>query len=101
MTGSSPSDRSAAHRLVGTRARRIEDSSLLQGKGRFLDDISVPGELHSAFVRSPHAHAMIKSIEVGSAREIPGVVAVFDGAAMRNELAMPRMPYQVARTASH
>jgi len=92
MTGSSPSDRSAAHRLVGTRARRIEDSSLLQGKGRFLDDISVPGELHSAFVRSPHAHAMIKSIDVGPAREIPGVVAVFDGAAMRNELAMPRMP---------
>src|SRR5436190_4524466 len=93
MTGSFPNvDRPADHRVVGTKARRIEDPALLRGKGRFLNDISLPGELHAAFVRSHHAHALIRSIDVDRARAIPGVVAVFDGAAMREELATPRMP---------
>ena len=63
MTGSFPNvDRPADHRVVGTKARRIEDPALLRGKGRFLNDISLPGELHAAFVRSHHAHALAHGV---------------------------------------
>ena len=50
-------------RVVGAKARRIEDPALLRGQGHYLDDVQVDGVLHAAFVRSPHAHAIIKSID--------------------------------------
>ena len=65
---------------VGRSIARVEDSALLSGRGRFIDDIGVdPGTLHAAFLRSPHAHADIVSIDVTQARQARGVVAVLDG----------------------
>ena len=93
MTGSSSEAAgSEAPRIVGTKARRIEDPALLQGKGRFLADIFVQGELHAAFVRSPYAHARIRSIDLKAARELAGVVAAFDAGSLRKELTNLRMP---------
>src|ERR1700728_2104911 len=60
---------------------RVEDSALLTGRGRFMDDIGVhAGTLHAAILRSPHAHADIISIETSFAKRAQGVVAVLDGA---------------------
>jgi carbon-monoxide dehydrogenase large subunit len=62
---------------------RDEDSRLLTGGGRFLDDIDVPGGVWAAFVRSPHAHAEIGKIDAAGARNTPGVIAVLTGADYR------------------
>jgi aerobic carbon-monoxide dehydrogenase large subunit len=56
---------------------RKEDQRFITGRGRYVDDLRVPDALHAAFVRSPHAHARVKSIDAGAARAMPGVVAVF------------------------
>ena len=61
---------------IGARVPRLEDFSLLTGSGCFVDDIPAPGALHAAFVRSPHPHALIRGIDAGAARAMPGVVAV-------------------------
>ena len=63
-------------RWFGARVQRVEDDRLLRGKGHFTDDIS-EGALESVLVRSPFAHARIKSIDVSAARALPGVVAVY------------------------
>src|SRR5438874_2055030 len=63
-------------RVVGTRAKRIEDPRLLRGAGRFAPDIALPEMVHAAFVRSPHAHALVRSIDMAAARAMPGVHAV-------------------------
>jgi carbon-monoxide dehydrogenase large subunit len=55
---------------------RIEDPALLRGKAYFVDDIDLPGLMHAAFVRSPHAHAAITGIDTAAARAAPGVRAV-------------------------
>lgn len=66
---------------VGARLTRFEDETLLRGQGRFIDDVPVSKQtLHAAFVRSPHAHARIKSIDVSAALKMPGVKAVVTGA---------------------
>src|ERR1700684_2025387 len=65
---------------VGQSIPRVEDSALLTGRGRFIDDLGVhPGTLHAAILRSPHAHADIVSIETSAAKRAQGVVAVLDG----------------------
>src|ERR1700739_1647982 len=65
---------------VGQSIPRVEDSALLIGRGRFMDDLGVhPGTLHAAILRSPHAHADIVSIETSAAKRAAGVVAVLDG----------------------
>ncbi|SHN72907.1 xanthine dehydrogenase family protein molybdopterin-binding subunit [Bradyrhizobium erythrophlei] len=65
---------------VGQSIARVEDSSLLTGRGRFMDDIGVhPGTMHAAFLRSPHAYADILSIDVSQALAARGVVAVLHG----------------------
>jgi carbon-monoxide dehydrogenase large subunit len=66
-------------RYVGARVPRIEDPRLLRGRGKYIDDIALPGMLHAAFLRSPHAHANIKSIDVEAARALDGVKGVFTG----------------------
>ncbi len=63
-------------RWFGARVKRVEDDRLLRGRGRFTDDID-EGALESHLVRSPHAHARIKSIDVSAARAVRGVVAVY------------------------
>ena len=64
----------------GQQVQRVEDPALLAGQGQFTDDVAPAGQLHVVFVRSPHAHARIVSIDVASAKASPGVVAVFTGA---------------------
>ncbi len=63
-------------RVLGRSVPRVEDPALIRGAGRFVDDIAMPGMLHAAFVRSPHAHAVIRSIDKSLALEVPGVHAV-------------------------
>src|SRR5882672_2468183 len=62
--------------LIGSRTLRIEDEPFLRGKGRYIDDVVVPGLLHAAFVRSPHPHAAIRSVDKSAALALPGVQAV-------------------------
>src|ERR1039458_54970 len=65
---------------VGRSIPRVEDSALLTGRGRFIDDLGVrPGTLHAAILRSPHAHADIVSVDLSSAKQAPRVVAVLHG----------------------
>ncbi|WP_158922636.1 xanthine dehydrogenase family protein molybdopterin-binding subunit [Acidisphaera sp. S103] len=64
----------------GREVRRIEDAGLLAGAGRFTDDFTLPGQAHLAFLRSPHAHASIVSIDTTAAAAIPGVRAILTGA---------------------
>jgi aerobic carbon-monoxide dehydrogenase large subunit len=63
-------------RYFGATVRRKEDPRLLRGEGRYVDDIKLPGMLHAAFVRSPHAHARILAIRPAEAAKLPGVVRV-------------------------
>jgi aerobic carbon-monoxide dehydrogenase large subunit len=65
--------------LVGKKIRRREDPRLITGTATYLDDIKLPGMRHACIVRSPHAAARIKSINVKPALEAPGVTAVFTG----------------------
>jgi len=66
---------------LGQSIERVEDAALLTGRGRFIDDLAVrPGTLHAAILRSPHAHAIIKTIDADAARAAPGVAAVLTGA---------------------
>src|SRR5215207_7166595 len=66
---------------VGRSIERVEDAALLTGAGRFIDDLGVrPGTLHAAVLRSPHAHAVIRSIKTDAARRAAGVYAIVTGA---------------------
>ena len=67
-------------RWVGRSLRRFEDARFLRGKGRYLADIALPGMLHMAMLRSPHAHARLIAIRSEAARAVPGVVAVLTAA---------------------
>ncbi|HEV2506745.1 MAG TPA: xanthine dehydrogenase family protein molybdopterin-binding subunit [Mesorhizobium sp.] len=64
---------------IGARVTRKEDKRFITGAGRYVDDMVVPGMKHAVFVRSPHAHAQIKKIDVKQAQAMPGVVAVLTG----------------------
>ncbi len=66
-------------KVVGARLKRKEDPKLITGNGQFSDDIQLPGMLHAAILRSPHAHAMIKNIHIEDALKAPGVVAIYTG----------------------
>jgi carbon-monoxide dehydrogenase large subunit len=64
---------------IGARVARKEDKRFITGRGRYTDDMVVPGMHYAAFVRSPHAHARIKSIDTSAAKKMPGVVGVLTG----------------------
>ena len=64
---------------IGQPVRRLEDKRLITGQGRFSDDMNLPGQVHAVMLRSPHAHARIKSIEIKNAMAVPGVLAVLTG----------------------
>jgi len=77
---------------VGQSLKRREDPELLTGKARYIADLTRPGMLHAAFLRSPHAHARIRAIDADAARRLPGVHAVLTGADLPPELGpMPSM----------
>jgi carbon-monoxide dehydrogenase large subunit len=65
---------------IGEPVVRKEDAELLTGQGRFSDDINLPGQAYAVMVRSPHAHARIRGIDVSAAMAVPGVIAVLTGA---------------------
>jgi carbon-monoxide dehydrogenase large subunit len=65
--------------LIGARIQRKEDYRFLTGAGQYTDDVTLQGQTHAVFVRSPHAHAKIRSIRKDKALKAPGVLAVFTG----------------------
>src|SRR4051812_34009414 len=64
---------------IGASVVRKEDRRFITGKGRYVDDIKLIGMTHAQFVRSPHAHAKVTSIDTSAAMKMPGVVAVLTG----------------------
>ncbi|HEY3163909.1 MAG TPA: xanthine dehydrogenase family protein molybdopterin-binding subunit [Candidatus Limnocylindrales bacterium] len=66
--------------VLGAPIKRVEDPRFITGKGRYLDDIHLQGMTHMAILRSPYAHANIRSVDVSAAKTRPGVIAVFVGA---------------------
>lgn len=72
--------RVAEPRFFGARIKRNEDPRLLTGRALFVDDVELPGMGHIAFVRSPYAHARIKSVDAEAARQMLGVIAVYTAA---------------------
>ena len=65
---------------IGQGVSRFEDPRLIRGGGRYTDDIKLPGMAHGVVLRSPHAHAKIKTIDVSAAKKAPGVLAVLTSA---------------------
>ncbi len=64
---------------IGAPVRRKEDFRFITGKGQYTDDINRPGQTHAAFLRSPHAHANIKKLDISEAQKAEGVIAVLTG----------------------
>ena len=76
---------------VGQPIRRLEDVRLLTGRGRYQDDQTFDRQTWCVFVRSPHAHALIRSVDTAAAAAAPGVVAIYTGADYANDgIAMPK-----------
>src|SRR5467141_1348953 len=76
-------------RLFGKSIKRREDPRFITGKGNYTDDLRLPGMTYAAFVRSPHAFAGIKKIDISKATKHPGVVAVFTGKDMTGVNSLP------------
>jgi carbon-monoxide dehydrogenase large subunit len=70
---------------IGAAVRRKEDQRFITGKGHYTDDINRPGQSFAYFIRSPHAHATIKSIDTSAAGKMPGVLAVLTGAELATD----------------
>ena len=83
MTARKP-DAKRSGRVLGRSVPRLEDAPLLVGRGRFVDDINFPDQLHMRVVRSQHAHGDIVAIDADAARAMPGVVAVWTGEDLRD-----------------
>ena len=71
---------STEYAMIGKSVKRVEDKRFITGKGRYTDDIVLPGQTYVAFVRSAYAHAKINGVHTGEAMKMPGVVAIFTGA---------------------
>ncbi len=80
---------------LGSSRKRVEDNRFIRGRGNYVDDIVLPGMLHMEILRSPLAHARIKSIDTSRAWQIPGVHLVMTGEMMatRNLAWMPTLSY--------
>jgi aerobic carbon-monoxide dehydrogenase large subunit len=79
----------ATERVLGKSIKRREDPRFITGRGTYVDDVKLPGTTVAAFVRSPHAHARIKTIDTAAALKHPGVVAVFTGKDMTGVNSLP------------
>src|SRR5881296_584542 len=90
----------AVTQLVGARIHRREDPRLITGHGHYIDDFTRTGTAYAAFVRSPLAHARVKSIDVTDASKAPGVVGVYTARDFKGQLAgtHPAAPAFVAET---
>ncbi len=80
---------------IGDTVRRKEDLRLVTGRGCYSDDFNFPNQAYGAAVRSPHAHAFIRGIDVAAARAMPGVLAVLTGADARAD-GLSRIPHLTA-----
>src|SRR5579871_5126430 len=78
-------DDAMANDGIGDRVLRKEDKRFITGRGRYTDDINVAGVQHAVFIRSPHAHARIKSIDAAEAKAAPGVAGVLTGAELTED----------------
>jgi carbon-monoxide dehydrogenase large subunit len=90
-------------RYVGEPIKRVEDPRLLRGGARFMDDIALPRMVHAAFVRSPFAHAAIRSIDASAALQLDGVIAVFTGRDLQDQIGrmvVPGVPLEEALATS-
>jgi carbon-monoxide dehydrogenase large subunit len=65
---------------IGAPVRRVEDARLITGRGTYSDDVNAAGQAYAYYVRSPYAHAVIKSIDIETAKAMPGVVGILTGA---------------------
>jgi aerobic carbon-monoxide dehydrogenase large subunit len=65
---------------IGQGVPRFEDPRLIQGGGRYIDDVALPGTAHAVVLRSPHAHARIRALDAAKAKAAPGVLAILTGA---------------------
>src|SRR5215216_4706300 len=74
-----PADEAALRFGGGHHAIRSEDARLVTGQGKFTDDVDVVGQAHAAFVRATVAHAVIREVDLASAKKLPGVLAVITG----------------------
>jgi aerobic carbon-monoxide dehydrogenase large subunit len=83
------------HAGIGDAVRRKEDARLLTGRGCYSDDVNLPDQAYAAAVRAPHAHALIRAINVEAARAVPGVLAVLTGADARTDGLKP-IPHPTA-----
>lgn len=83
---------------IGRRYPRVEDPALVRGAGCFVDDLKLPGLLEAAFLRSPTAHGLIRSINTDAARALPGVHAVYTLADLRPIMTADRLPLQFPST---
>lgn len=86
-------------KFFGASVLRKEDPALLKGHGRYVDDVKLPGMLHGAFVRSPFAHATIKSIDKSAALALPGVVAVLTYSDLPEPMRSRQLPLYVPHPA--
>src|SRR6266481_1656970 len=86
-----------ATRHLGKPLKRKEDPRLIQGLAHYVDDIVLPGLLHIAFVRSPYAHAKIRSVDVSKAQAAPGIVLVLTGADVRGSIGAVPCAAQIGR----
>src|SRR5512141_171445 len=73
--------------LFGSAIKRREDPRLITGAATYVDDVKLPGLTYAAILRSPYAHARITSIDVNAAKAAPGVIAVFTGADIKDQVA--------------
>jgi carbon-monoxide dehydrogenase large subunit len=80
-------------RMLGQPVKRMEDPRLITGAGQYLDDLSFPGMLHMAVVRSPYGHARINGIDASEALKLPGVVAVLTAKDIEGDTTGP-LPYE-------
>ena len=76
-------------RIFGSGIRRREDPRLITGSATYTDDITLPDMAYAAMLRSPHAHAKIKSIDTQNAATAPGVIAVYTGSDIEGQLEPP------------
>ena len=74
-----PNEPASGRYGIGQPVQRTEDPVLLRGEGRYTDDLNEPGQAYAWLVRSPHAHGLLKNINVETARSMPGVLAVYTG----------------------
>jgi carbon-monoxide dehydrogenase large subunit len=81
-------------KLVGSRVKRVEDPRFLCGKATYVDDVSLPGILHVAFVRSTHAHARLKNVDVSAAARAPGARRIFTGDEIDKALKPMGLPFR-------